>query len=282
MSNKSKIIVALFVFVPIFLVLGASYINSAKLINDFEETIEEKPTTPEAASIEVAEIDKLTKRSWKIKAKSSTSNADLTVVQGKDVEIFIYDENENEKVKISAANAEMNKNTNINTLTGNAVVTMANSPMKLKANKFVVVKGKPIEGTGNVQLWLNANGSNLVNASRVVIQESLDDMIFYGVARSPVSGDTLIQGGVLSFIQNGGRVSKYILSNGSWVQSGGTTCTSSRADFAVDGTGKVSMATFTGSPVAVQKGTTIRANVIQYQIASKKVKATGNVKTQVN
>lgn len=280
--KKPQIIIITIISLTVLAILGTTIFDSAKLISDFEKRTDNKAEfKPQAAELELAEIDKESRRGWKLKAQSGSSNADLSMVTANGVEIKVYDEAENEKLTITANKGTVDKKSGVNTLEGSAVITMAGGNQRLMANKFTIVKGKPIEGVGNVQMLLNAAGSNKLIANRVIIQPSLDDMIFYSVSRSQVSPGTFISGGALSFIKSGGRVSKYILSGGSRVQSKDTTCTSARSEFFIDGSGKPSLAVFTGSPVAVQKGNTIKAATIQYYPSDGRVKAIGGVKTRM-
>lgn len=275
----------LLIVAPIILILGATYINSAKLIHNFEENVQNTDFQPEANSIEVAEIDETSHRKWKIKAEKSFGNANLTIVHSKNVEAEIFDENEKVKITVKAPKAHVDRNTGITTLAGRAEVLMVDKNMKMIADKFIMNKGKPIEATGNVKVYMDESGINHINAQKAIINENLDDMTLYQLSESPVADDMLIKGGQLTMVHSKStentKPQKLVLHNGAWVKSGNTTCQSARMDVLLNKAGDPTVAIFTGSPVAIQDGTKIKANRIEYLVGTNKVKASGNVRTQL-
>ncbi len=265
--------------------LTATYMSSAKLLKDFEKNVETKEFVPEANSIEVSEIDTTSHRSWKIKAERSIGNSELTQVNSEIVEALVYDDEDNLKIKINSPKASADRNTGDTVLNGPAEVLMIEKNTKMIADKFIMKKGKPFEAIGHVKIFLSADGSKMVYAEKAIIAKTLDDITLYNVAESPVSPNMLVKGGEMNIVNSGSgkdsKPSRIIMTNGAWVKSGDTTCQSARLDVALDAGGNPSIATFTGSPVAIQKGTRIRATQIQYLVSTGTVKANGNVKTEI-
>ncbi len=265
--------------------LSATYINSAKLVNDFEKNVENKQFVPEANAIELSEIDAKTHRSWKIKAEKSIGNSELSEVTSEKVEAQIFDEKDNLKILINAPKATANRSTETSILHGPADITMVEKNTKIIANKFILKKGQPFEAVGNVKILLSPDGSRQINAAKAVISQAMDDIVLYNVSQSPVAPNLLIRGGVLRMEHagqgKGAKPSKIILTNGAWVKSGETICQSARLDVPLDAAGNPSVAVFTGAPVATQKGTRIHANRIEYVVKTSQVKANGNVRTEI-
>jgi lipopolysaccharide assembly outer membrane protein LptD (OstA) len=265
--------------------LSTTYINSARLVNNFEKNIESKEFIPEANSIEVSEVDVASHRSWKIKAEKSVGDSAMNEIESENIKAMIFDEKDNLKIEIKSPKAHLNRTDNTATLQGPAQVLMVEKNTKMIADKFIIKKGKPFEAIGHVKILLSPDGSRQVNAAKAIISQTMDDITLYNVAQSPVSPNLLVRGGIMRMEHSGaGKSSKpqrIILSNGAWVKSNDTTCQSSRLDVLLDAGGNPSIAIFTGAPVATQKGTRIRANVIEYTVADSKVKARGNVRTEL-
>ncbi|MDJ0625503.1 MAG: hypothetical protein QNJ31_03960 [Candidatus Caenarcaniphilales bacterium] len=275
---------------PIILILGATYINSAKLIHDFEENVQNTEFQPEASSIEVAEINKKSKRGWKIRAEKSFGNANLTVIHSKNIEAQIFDEDENLKIKVKSPKAYVNRNTGLTTLEERTEVLMIEKNTKMIADKFIINKGQPIEAIGNVQVFLDDQGINHINAEKAIINENLEDITLYKISESPVSDNMLMKGGKLNMLQdnsknrgsnNNSSPRKLVLEEGAWIKNKNTTCQSKRMDIFLNDSGNPTSAVFTGSPVAIQNRTKVKANRIEYTLSNNKVKASGNVRSEL-
>lgn len=282
MTFNSKTLIILALLLAVAIGLTTTFMKSAKLVKDFEQNIEKKQFIPEANSIELSEIDTAAHRSWKIKAKKSTGNTELSKIEANQVEAQVFDENSDKlKMHIKAPKAYINRETQISTLEGPAEVLMVEKGTKMIADRFIIKRGKPIEALGHVKVLLSSDGIKHINAKKAIISEDMNDITLYEVSKSPVSSTLMISGGKMQMEQSGSKTSKIILSNGAWVKNGETTCQSSRLDVFVDGNGNPSVAVFTGSAVAVQKGTRIKAQKIEYIIATEQVKASGNVRTEI-
>lgn len=280
---KFKSIAITFFISATVLCLGAAFVNSAKLVNDFEKTVESKDFTPEAESIELAEIDRNSHRGWKIKAERSTGDSNLEIVNAQNVEAEIFDENDKVKMLITAERAKINRATGVTILEGRPKALMVEKNTALVADQMIIKKGQPIDALGNVKVLLKPDGSNCINAQKAIITQAMDDITLYTIAQSPVSDNMLLSGGVMR-IEHGGqgkdsKPRKIIISNGAWVKSGTTTCQSSHLDVFLDEAGNASLAIFTGSPVANQNGKIIHASKIEYTVSNGKVKASGSVQS---
>ena len=277
---KTFLILALVVGVAIG--LTTTFMKSAKLVKDFEKDVEKKEFIPEANSIELSELDATAHRSWKIKAEKSIGTADMNKIESDNITAQIFDEKDNLKIQIKSPKAHINRETQISTLDGPAEVFMAEKGTKMIADHFIIKKGKPFEAIGHVKILLSPDGARHINANKAIISEDMNDITLYQISQSPVSPNLLIRGGIMQMEHNSSnKPSKIILSSGAWVKSNETICESSRLDVLLDANGDPSMAVFTGSPIATQKGTRIRAQKIEYIVPTEQVKASGNVRTEI-
>jgi lipopolysaccharide assembly outer membrane protein LptD (OstA) len=281
--NKIKKFVPWIIVTPIAVCLWLTYTNSAKLVNDFESTIESKDFTPEAESLEVAEIDRTAHRGWKIKAAKSSGDSKLDKIKAEGISAEIFDENDKVKMSVTAGKADVDRSGGITVLYDSPSATIVEKNIKLTADKFLIKKGQPIECIGNVKILLNPEGTNHILAAKALIPQSMDDITLYSISKSLVSGNLLLSGGQMSIEHSGSGNSskprKIIVSSGAWVQSGTTTCQSSRLDVLLDAAGKPTVAIFTGSPVANQAGKQIKANKIEYTVSNGSVKAIGGIRS---
>jgi len=263
--------------------LGVTYMNSARLVHEFERTVESKDFEPEAESLELAEIDRNSHRGWKITAARSSGDSKLEVVDAEEVEAQIFDDENKVKMVVKASKAKVNRASGITYLEGRPEALLIERNTKLIADQFVIKSGQPIDAVGNVKILLKPDGSNYINAEKAVITQALDDITLYSVSQSPVANNLLLSGGVLRIEHSskgaGAKPQRIIVSNGAWVKNGSTTCRSARLDVLLDSNGNPSLATFTGSPVANQSGKEIRASKIEYSLPSGKVKASGQVQS---
>jgi lipopolysaccharide assembly outer membrane protein LptD (OstA) len=267
------------------LFIGNSYLQSAKLVSDFEKNVEKSTFVPKANTIEFSEIDKDSHRGWKIKSKRSVGNADLDQVVSYDIQAFIFDDEDNPKMEITSPKATSNRKTGLTILEGPAEIVMLEKNSKIISDKFTMQKGSPFEALGNVQIHLSEDGAKKVLANKAIVSQAMDNVTLYQVAESRVSDSLLIKGGQMNIEYSGkgkeAKPQKIILFNGAWVKSGDTVCQSARMDVFLDGNGDPTLAVFTGSPVATQKGTQIRASRIEYGVKNGKIKASGNVRTKL-